>query len=139
MLEIGGSKVCVSRPVVNPYDEPRTVEWMIGPADPKQLANQCIDCSIDLDEQGDFTRLNLISDWTDDGGNHQLDRKVGESGVEFFERARLTCQAMARKAKDPAAAILFLTAFEKMAITIQALRMAEARAVPTAVPKQISR
>lgn len=134
LLNTNGSKVCVSRPVVNPYDEPHTVEWMIGPADPKQLANQSIDCAIDLDEQGDFTRLNLIADWAGDGGNHQLVRGEGESGTEFFQRARLTYQARANKAKDPAAAILYLTAFAEMAATIQALRKEEDRAVPGAAP-----
>lgn len=137
LWEIGSSKVSVTRPIVNPYDEPRTVEWMIGPADPKKLPfADNVQARIDLDERGDFTRLNIIADWTSNKGNeHQLDRDESETSAGFFERARLTYQAMAKKAKDPVAASLYLEAFEKMAVTIHALRKEEARAVPAADPK----
>lgn len=135
MIPIDGSKVCATRPILNPYDEPHKVEWMIGPADPAELANEGIDCSFDLDERGDFFRLNLIADWASDGGNHQLWRGEAESGADFFERARLTYRFRAKKAKDPARAQLILTMFEKMARTIHALRKEEARTVP-AVPPQ---
>jgi len=137
LWEIGGSKVSVTRPIVNPYDEPRTVEWMIGPADPKKLPfADNVQARIDLDDHGNFTRLNLIADWTSNKGDeHQLDRDENESGAEFFERARLTYQSMAKKAKDPVAAILYLVAFEKMASAIQTLRKEEARAEPAADPK----
>lgn len=131
MILIDGSKVLVTRPIVNPYDEPRSVEFMIGPADPARLPNEGVDCSFDLDERGEFSRLNLLVDWAADGrSTHLLDRGEGESGPDFFERARLTYQFRARKAKHPAQAELFLTAFEKIARTIQALRKEEARAVP---------
>jgi hypothetical protein len=59
---------------------------------------------------------------------HQLEREASESGSEFFARARLTYLALAKKAKDPVAATLYLAAFEKMAATIQALRKEEASA-----------
>lgn len=128
LIPVHGSNVCATRPVVNPYDEPRTVEWMIGPADPAKLGKEGLDCSIDLDERGDFSRLNLIVDWASDGtGNHQITRGEGESGGDFFERARLTYQFRAKKANDPASAQLFLAAFEKIASAIQSLRKEEAR------------
>lgn len=127
VIPIDGSKVCATRPIPNPYDEPNKVEWMIGPVDPAELARDGIDCSFDLDDRGDFTRLNLIADWASDGGNHQLWRGEGESGPDFFERARLTYRFRAKKAKDPAQAELLLTAFERMARTIQALRKEEAQ------------
>ena len=136
LWEIGGAKVSVTQPIVNPYDEPRTVEWMIGPADTKKLpSSENVEGKIDLDDNGDFTRLNLLADWTSKGDKHQLDRDESESNAEFFERARLTYQAMAKKAKDPVAAILYLAAFEKMATTIQSLWKEEARAVPGADPR----
>jgi len=135
LWEVGISKVCVTKPIVNPYDEPRTVEWMVGPTDPKQLAREGFECAIDLDDHGDFTRLNVLAGWASDGGCHYLDRDDSESDAVFFERARLTFQARAQKAKDPVAAILYLTAFEKMASTIQTLRKEEARAVPGENPK----
>lgn len=127
LIPIDSKKVCATRPILNPYDEPHKVEWLIGPADPAKLAKEGIDCSFDLDERGDFFRLNLIADWASDGGNHQLWRGEGELGAEFFERARLTYRFRAKQAKDPAQAELFLTAFEKLAGIIQALRKEEAR------------
>jgi hypothetical protein len=136
VILIDGSKLLVSRPIVNPYDEPRTVEFMIGPADPARLPNEGVDCSFDLDERGEFSRLNLLVDWAADGkSTHLLDRGEGESGADFFERARLTYRFRAKKAKDPAQAALFLTAFEKMARAIHALRKEEARTV-LAIPPQ---
>ena len=116
-----------ARPILNPYDEPRKVEWMIGPADPAELAKEGIDCSFDLDDRGEFSQLNLIADWASDGGNHQLWRGEGETGADFFERARLTYRFRAKKAKDPAQAEFFLAVYEKMATTIQALRKEETR------------
>lgn len=134
LVSVAGSKVLVTQPIVNPYDEPRSVEFMIGPADSSQLSGEGVDCSFDLDERGEFTRLNLLVDWASDGkSTHLLDRGEGESGAEFFERARLTYQFRAKKAPDPKQAELYLTAFEKIARTIHALRKEEARAVP-AVP-----
>lgn len=127
LIPIHGTKVCATRPIINPHDEPMKVEWMMGPADVTKLGEKGIDCSIDLDEQGDFTRLNLIVDWASDGGNHQIARGGNETGKEFFERARLTYRFRAAKAKDPALAELLLAAFEKMAVTIQTLRKEEAR------------
>ena len=132
VIVIAGKKLLFSQPIVNPYDEPHKVEWMMGPADRKELANDGIDCSFDLDERGEFSQLNLIADWASDGGNHQLWRGESESGAEFFERARLTYQFRAKKAKDPAQAELFLAAFEKLARTIHALRKEEARKMPPA-------
>jgi hypothetical protein len=134
VLEVDGSKVCLTRPIVNPFDEPRTVEWMMGPADPKKLGHQSIDCAFILDEQGDFSRLNLIADWaSDDTGNHQLDRGEDESGRDFFERARLSYRDRVGKAKDPASARLYLTAFEKVALAIQTLRKEEPKKVATPI------
>jgi hypothetical protein len=134
VISIDGSKLLASRPIVNPYDEPRTVEFMIGPANPARLPNEGVDCSFDFDERGEFSRLNLLVDWASDGGNHQLWRGAGESGPDFFERARLTYQFRARKAKDPALAALVLAAFEKMARTIHALRKEEGRTAPQDSP-----
>lgn len=129
LIPIQGTKICATRPVVNPYDEPRKVEWMIGPADPKKLLEQGFDCSFNLDEKGDFTATNLLADWATDGtGNHQILRGEAESGPDFFERARLTYQSRSEKDKDPAMAGLLLAAFEKIATTLQTLRKEEARA-----------
>jgi hypothetical protein len=131
LISLDAGKVCATRPIVNPYDEPRTVEWMIGPADPAQLPTTNLECAFDLDEQGEFCRVNLIADWAaDETGNHQIERGETESGSIFFERARLTYQMRAKKAKDPATAMLFLSAFEKMATVMQSLSKDEARAVP---------
>lgn len=131
LFPLDGAKVHVSRPIVNPYDEPRTVEWMIAPADPALLANQSVDCSFDLDAHGEFSRWNLLADWaSDDSGNHQIERGEAESTADFFERARLTYQSRAKKAKDPAQADLFLSAFVKMATVIRTLRKEEAAALP---------
>jgi hypothetical protein len=136
LIPIDGSKVCATRPIVNPYDEPRKVEWMIGPEDPAQLLEHGFDCSVDLDERGEFSATNLLADWATDGtGNHQIWRGETESGADFFERARLTYQSRAEKAKDPAIAKLLLSAFEKIAITVQALRKEEAREIPKDVIK----
>lgn len=135
LMTVDRSKVCITRPIVNPFDEPRTVEWMMGPEDPKKLGNEFIESAFDLDERGEFSRVNLQADWTSVGGNHLLDRGDDESGRDFFERARLTYRDRAGKAQDPARAKLFLTVFEKMARTIQALRQEEARAVPGAPPR----
>ncbi|MES2661591.1 MAG: hypothetical protein V4689_23435 [Verrucomicrobiota bacterium] len=130
VIAVDGSKVCATRPIVNPYDQPRTVEWMIGPADPELLGKEELSCYLDLDEQGEFCRTSLIADWASDGtGNHQIQRGEGESGAVFFERARLTYQARARAAKDPATATRFLTAYLKMAAVIQALRKEESHPV----------
>lgn len=130
LISLDAGKVCATRPIVNPYDEPRTVEWMIGPADPAQLPTTNLECAFDLDEQGDFCRVNLLADWAaDETGNHQIERGDNESGSIFFERARLTYQMRATKAKDPANAMLFLAGFEKMATVIQSLRKDEPRAV----------
>jgi hypothetical protein len=132
LISLDAGKVCATRPIVNPYDEPRAVEWMIGPADPAQLQTTNLECAFDLDDQGDFCRVNLLADWaTDDTGNHQIERGENESGSIFFERARLTYQMRAKSAKDPATAMLFLSGFEKMATVIQSLREEEARAVPS--------
>ncbi|MEQ1843419.1 MAG: hypothetical protein ABL994_23680, partial [Verrucomicrobiales bacterium] len=60
LIPVDGEKVCVTRPMVNPFDEPRTVEWMMGSADAAKLSSVAIDCAFDLDEAGDFTRFNLI-------------------------------------------------------------------------------
>jgi hypothetical protein len=123
LIPIQGSKVCATRPIVNPYDEPRKVEWMIGPEDPTKLIEQGFDCSFDLDERGEFSATNLLADWATDGaGNHQIWRDETESGSDFFERARLTYQSRAAKAKDPEMAVVLLAAFEKIATCLQALR-----------------
>jgi hypothetical protein len=128
LIPIGVSKVCATRPIVNPYDEPHKVEWMIGPEDPKKILEQGFDCSFDLDKRGEFSATNLLADWATDGtGTHQIWRGEAESGPDFFERARLTYQSRAAKAKDPAMAGLLLAAFEKIATTLQALRKEEAR------------
>jgi hypothetical protein len=127
LIRINDTKVCATRPIINPYDEPMKVEWRMGPADITKLGEDGIDCSIDLDEKGEFTRLNLIVDWASDGGNHQIHRGENETGKEFFERARLTYRFRAAKAKNPALAELLLAAFEKMAVTIQALRKEESK------------
>lgn len=126
LIPIQGSKVCLTRPIVNPFDEPQKVEWMIGPGDPTQLLELGFDCSFDLDERGEFSATNLLADWATDGtGTHQIMRGDVESGSDFFERARLTYRARAEKAKDPVMAKLLLSAFEKIATTIQALRKEE--------------
>ena len=122
IITVGTSKVYATRPIVNPYDQPQTVEWMMGPPDNERFARGSIDCQFDLDKQGDFERLNLMADWASDGGNHQIERADGESASDFFERAHLTYQDRAKKDKDPAAAQLYLGAYEKFAIAIQKLR-----------------
>ena len=122
VLAVDGGKVSITRPVVNPYDEPRTVEWMIGPEDPEKLAAG-VDCALDLDERGQFSRLRLMAAWADDGtGNHQIARGEGESGKDLFERARLTYRDRAGKAKDPAMARVYVEALEKVAAAVQTVR-----------------
>jgi len=136
LIVINGSKVCATRPIVNPFDQPHTVEWTISPADVALLPNEGLDCAFDLDDRGEFSRLNIIADWSTDGkSNHQLERAEGESGADFFERARLTYQFRAKKAANSTQAELFLTAFEKIATTIQVLRKEEARVEPIVSPK----
>ena len=136
LIPINGAKVCVTRPIINPYDEPHTVEWMIGPGNPEKLLDQGFDCSFELDGHGEFSGVNLIVDWASDGkSTHQLLRDETESGPDFFERARLTYRSRAAKAKDPAMAGLLLAAFEKISTTIQALRKEEARLTPSAGSK----
>lgn len=136
LITINGVKVCATRPIVNPFDQPQTVEWTISPVDVALLSREGLDCSFDLDDRGEFSRLNIIADWSTDGkSNHQLERAEGESGADFFERARLTYQFRAKKAANPSQAELFLTAFEKIATTIQGLRKGEARAEPIVSPK----
>ncbi len=120
VLEVDGDKVCITRPVVNPYDEPRTVEWMIGPEDPEMLSKADVDCWVSFDERGEFSRVILIADWADDGtGNHQIERANDESGRDFFERARLTLRDRAGKAEDAAMARVYVEAFEKVARAVQ--------------------
>lgn len=129
VIAVDGSKVWATRPIVNPYDQPRTVEWMIGPSDPELFAKAELSCYLDLDEQGEICGTNLIADWASDGKEtHQIERGVGESGTDFFERARLTYRFRANKAPDPVSAKLFLAAYEKMVTAIQALRKEEVRA-----------
>ncbi len=122
IITVGNSKVYATRPIVNPYDQPQTVEWMMGPPDSERFSRGHIFCQFDLDNQGDFERLNLMADWSSDGGNHQVERADGESVTIFLERAHLTYQDRAKKDKDPAAAQLYLEAFEKLATAIQKLR-----------------
>lgn len=129
-VPVGDKKILATRPRVNPYDEPRTVEWMVGPDDVAKVGRETVDCSVDLDGHGDFTRTNLIADWASDGGNHQLDRGAGESGPAFFERARLTYRLRAAKAKDPEQAALMLAGFEKIARAIQSLRKSQNGGTP---------
>ncbi|MEO5913406.1 MAG: hypothetical protein ABIS50_04180 [Luteolibacter sp.] len=133
LLTADGKKICITRPIVNPFDEPRTVEWMMGPEDPKKLGYESIDCAFDLDERGEFSRLNLQADWASVGGNHLLDRGDDESGRDFFERARLTYRDRAGRAQDQATAQLYLAAFEKVAVAIQALRKEEPDKAPGTV------
>jgi hypothetical protein len=125
-ITIQGSKICATRPIVNPYDEPRKVEWLIGPEDPKKLLDQGFDCSFDLDERGDFFRWSLVADWAkDETGNHQIWKSKDETHRDFSERAHLTYLARSAKAKDPAMAKQLLAGFEEIAATIQALRKEE--------------
>lgn len=121
-IDVNGKKFLATRPIINPYDEPRTVEWMVAPADASRLPADGFDCSIDLDERGEFTRVNLLANWAGESADHLLDRAEGESGPAFFERARITYRLRAAKAKDPALAELLLSGFVKLATTIQALR-----------------
>jgi hypothetical protein len=128
LLPLDGKKVLATRPIANPYDEPRAVEWTMGPEDPAKLAKDGVDCSMELDERGDFNGTNLMVDWAWDGkSTPQLRRGEDETGAVFFERARLTYRLRATKAKDPALAELLLAGFEKLATTIQALRKEESR------------
>lgn len=126
ILTIGGSKISATRPIINPYDEPYKVEWMLGPENPAKLLEDGFDCSFDLDEHGEFSGANLVADWASDGtSSHQIMRGETESGRDFFERARLTYRSRAENAKDPEFAKLLVTAFEKIAIAIQTLRKEE--------------
>ncbi len=135
LIVINGSKVYATRPVVNPYDQPRTVEWAVGPADSEQFAKESFDCFFDFYELGEFSRLNILTDWASDGtGNHQIDRGEGETDAIFFEHARLTYQLRTQKADNPATAAIYLSAYEKMAKAVQALRKEEQQA-PGAAPK----
>ncbi len=64
--------------------------------------------------------------WTSEGREgHQLRRREGETGSEFITRAMLTFRLRSQKAKDPALAMRYLAAFEKIVTAIQVLRSAE--------------
>jgi len=107
--------------VLNPFDEPRTVEWMMGPEDPEKLGSAAIDCAFALDEHGELERVRLIVDWAADRANQQLERGENESGKDFFERSRLTYRDRAGKAEDPVMARRYLEAWE-MVVGVQGLR-----------------
>lgn len=131
LLPVEGGKVCATHPILNPFDEPLLLEWMIGPADPAALGRDGLSCRLDFDPQGEIVRTGLIADWAADGnGNHQLERRDHETGPEFFRRALETYRLRSQKAKDPAQADLFLKAFGKISLALHSLRQDESRATP---------
>jgi hypothetical protein len=122
LIELSVKKWLFTRPIVNPFDEPRSIEWMIGPEDPDKFTGNDVDCSITLGQRGEFERVKILSEWAKDHkGSCFLDCGDGESGTVFFERAHLTYQARAKEAKDSVAALKELEAFEKIATRIQEL------------------
>jgi hypothetical protein len=129
-MEIDGGKVCVTQPKMQPYDGEGTVEWMMGPEDPKRLIKENVYCWLYLDEAGDFIQIGLLPDgdtWTgEDRVDHQLRRGNDETGPAFFERAMLTYRLRAKKAKDPVFAARVVTTVEKIATVVQQLRKEEA-------------
>jgi hypothetical protein len=134
-IEISGRKLAFTRPKVNPFDEPRLIEWIIGNEKPAQFGNGSFDCAVSIDERGEFDRVNVIENWSaDKTGNHLIERGEGETGTVFFERARLTFQARAKASEDSASALLHLEAFEKIAIQIQALAKTEILAASLKAP-----
>jgi hypothetical protein len=129
IMEVDGGKVCVTQPRMQPYDGTGTVEWMIGPEDPKRLTEENLDCMLDFDDTGEFLSIVLMSDgedWPADGANHQLSRGEDETGPAFFERAMLTYRLRSKKAKEPVFAARAIATTEMIAMVVQQLRKGEA-------------
>jgi hypothetical protein len=123
VIPVEDGKVCANRPILNPYDEPLLVEWMIGPADPLMLGKNELSCRLDFNLRSDFEGIGLVVDWaSDETGNHSLERREGESGHDFFRRGVETYRFRSRKAQKPVQAELFLKAFGKISLAIRALR-----------------
>ncbi|MEK7951437.1 hypothetical protein [Luteolibacter soli] len=130
IMEIDGAKVCITQPKMQPYDGHGTIEWMIGPEDPKRLIQENVQCFLHLDDSGEFFQIGLLvsnDPWTaEDRVDHQLRRRDDETGPAFFERALLTYRLRAKKAKDPVFAARVLTTVEKISTIVQQLRKEEA-------------
>lgn len=126
IVTLQGSKIAMTRPIVNPYDEPRTVEWMFGPADMAKFAHGSIDCRLYFSEDGQISGMNLLADWAADAtGNHQVDGKEGESETEFIGRAIPVYLERAKKAEDAKAAEHAVEAMRTISIAIRNLRRAQ--------------
>lgn len=129
LLLIDDAKISVTQPMMNPHDGAGTIEWMMGPEDLTHLLKDDFSCILYLDEDGHFFQIGLPWNpdaWTSEGREgHQLRRRKGELGSEFFTRAMLTYRLRAQKAKAPAQAMRYLAAFEKIAVAIQQLRQGE--------------
>ncbi len=132
LIPVDAKKVCATRPRLNPYDGEGTIEWLLGPDDPVSLPKENILCMLHLDERGDFLQIGLLGSpdiWpAGDKEGHQMFRREGESGADFFQRALFTYRIRTQRAKDPALAVHYLAAFEKIAVAIQTLRKEEERA-----------
>lgn len=129
LLPVDGRKISATQPRLNPYDGAGTIEWMFGTDDPEKLSEDNITCMLHLDEDGKCLQIALMrhpDSWTSEGREgHQLRRREGETGYEFVTRAMLTFRLRSQKAKNPALAMRYLAAFEKMVTAIQVLRSAE--------------
>lgn len=129
IMEVDGRKVCVTQPKMQPYDGQGSVEWMIGPEDPKQLTKTNVDCLLAFDDAGEIRALILRcdhDDWSSENSNSQIFRGDDETGPAYFERAMLTYRLRARKAKDPVFAARAISTAEKIATVVHQLRKEEA-------------
>ena len=126
IVTLQGSKIAMTRPIVNPFDEPRTVEWMFGPADMAKFAHGSVDCRLYFNEDGQITGMNLLADWAADAtGNHQIEGREGESETEFIDRAIAIYLERAKKAGEPKAAEQFVEAMRTISIAVRNLRRAQ--------------
>lgn len=128
VIAVDGGKVSATKPQINPYSG-ETIEWMMGAENPDELSKENIICMVSLDEDGQCSQIGLLShpdSWPAEGREgHQLWRRDGELGTEFFTRAMLTYRLRSKKAKDPAQALRYLAAFEKIVTATIELRKLE--------------
>ncbi len=129
LLPVEGETVVVTRPIINPYDDNLTIEWMTGLKDVTKLGRVSLDALVDLDERGDFIQINLPAspdEWSAEKGTSGIQRNDGETAGAFVERALWTYRLRAQKAADPKQANLLLSGFEKILKAIDQCRKEEA-------------
>jgi hypothetical protein len=130
---VDGKKVRITRPIQNPYDGAHTIEWNIGPEDAAKFGREHVHCHFNFNGQGEIIQIGMLASdsWaTAKGGSNSLSIVDGELPAGFFKRAIEAFRLRARKAKDPVQAELVVSAFEKVAISLQSLRKEEVSRKP---------